>query len=192
MKLEYFTDQDWLTNTLLPIVVIVLSVAIVLLINRHKLRQLWQEWSTRRCLRRIGIDQKSNLRYPDGLGGSFNIDRLVLLHDSILLVSLKPFSGNIYCANNISEWTQVVGRKSFKFQNPLFDLEFQVNTIRIQVPDVPIRGFLFFDHSARFPKGHPDQVLYPANMPDKFLRGNCPEPDNLVLKAWEVLLNIPK
>ncbi|MCH7880107.1 MAG: NERD domain-containing protein [Proteobacteria bacterium] len=192
MKLDNFTYQDWLNNALLPIVIIIVAIVIVVLINRHKLRQHWQERSTRRCLNRIGIDQRSNLRCPDGLGGSFNIDRLVMLHDSILLVSLKPFSGNIYCADNIPEWTQLVGPKSFKFENPLFDLEHQVNAIRIQAPDVPIRGFLFFDHRARFPKGHPEQVLYPANIPENFFGVNCPEPDDTVLKTWDVLVDLPK
>lgn len=192
MKLEIFTNQDWLNNTLLPIVIIIVAIVIVVLINRHKLRQHWQEWSTRRCLNRIGINQKSNVRCPDGLGGSFNIDRLVMLHDSILMVSIKPFSGNIYCADNISEWTQIVGQKSFRFENPLFNLEYQVNAIRIQAPDVPIRGFLFFDHSATFPKGHPEQVLYPANIPEYFFRANCPQPDDKVLKTWDILVDLPK
>ena len=192
MKLDNFIDLDWLNNAMLPIVVILLAIAILALINRHKLRQHWQDWNTHRCLNRIGIDQRSNLRCPDGLGGSFNIDRLVMLHDSILLVSLKPFSGNIYCADNIPEWTQIVGQKSFKFENPLFDLEYQVNAIRIQAPGVPIRGFPFFDHSAAFPKGHPEQVLYPANIPEYFFRANCPQPEDRVLKTWEILVDLPK
>lgn len=192
MKFENFTMQNWQNNALLPIAIIVLAGAIVVFINRNRIRHLWLEWNTRRCLNRLGIKQESNLRIPDGLGGSYKIDRLVLLHDSILLISLKPFSGNIYCAENIPEWTQVIGQKSFKFKNPLFDLEYQINAIHEHAPDVPVRAFLFFDHRASFPKGHPQQVLHPGNIPEYFFRANCPEPDSAVLEAWDVLLDIPK
>lgn len=192
MKLEIFTGQDWLNNELLPIAIIMLVAAILAFINRRKLRRHWQEWSTHRSLNRIGIKQKSNLKFPDGLGGHFNIDRLVMLHNSILMISFKPFSGNIYCADNIPQWTQIIGQKSFKFENPLFDLEYQTNVIRTHAPDVPIQGFLFFDHSAAFPKGHPEQILFPGNIPEYFFRNNCPEADNKVLATWDILLDLPK
>lgn len=192
MKLETLTSQDWLNHELLPFVVIILFAAILAFVNRRKLGHHWQEWSTHHRLNRIGIKQVSNLKFPDGLGSSFKIDRLVLLHDSILLISFKPFSGNIYCADNISEWTQIIGQKSFKFENPLFDLEYQLNAIRAHAPDVPIRGYLFFDHSASFPKGHPEQVLHPANIPEYLFRVNRPDVDNTVLKAWDNLLEVPK
>ena len=191
MKLEDLIGQDWLDNPFLPIAIIVLAVTIVMFINRKKLWLIWQEWSTRRSLNRIGFKQKSNLKFPDGLGSRFNIDRLVMLHDSILLISFKPFIGNIYCADNIPEWTQLIGQKSFKFENPLFELENQLNSLRIHAVDVPIRGFLFFDHSATFPKGHPGQVLYPGNIPESFLRDKCPEPVDTVLKAWDILIDLP-
>lgn len=192
MKLEDFIDQSWFYNALLPIGVFILAALIVAFINRKKIRRNWQEWSTRRCLNRLGIRQKSNLKFPDGIGGSFNIDRLVLLHDSILLISCKRFSGNIYCADNIPEWTQIIGQKSFKFENPLFDLEYQTKAIRTHASDVPVHGFLFFDHSATFPKGHPDQVLFPGNIPEHFFRANCPEADIKILNTWNILLDLLK
>lgn len=192
MNFEHFIDQGWLDNALLPIAATLLAISIIAFGNRKKLRQTWRGWSTRRCLNRIGIKQKSNVKFPDGLGGHFNIDRLVMLHDSILLISIKPFSGNIYCADNISEWTQVVGQKSFKFENPLFDLEYQTNAIRAHAPEVPICGFLFFDHNATFPKGYPEQILFPGNIPEYFFRTNCPEAADTVLTSWNLLIDLPK
>jgi hypothetical protein len=129
--------------------------------------------------------------FSDGLDGEFEINRLVMLHDSILLIAFRPYSGNIYCADSISEWTQVLGKKSYKFKNPLFELENQVSAIRNYLGEVSIRGVLIFDHSASFPKGHPDQVMRPDKIPDNFLRANCPEPHSNVLRSWDALLRLP-
>ena len=192
MKIELQDYQYWLNHELFPFAVIGLLGVILLLINRKKLRHSWREWKTRRRLNRIGIKQDANLEFPDGLGGSFKVDRLAMLPDSILLISFKPFSGNIYCADNIPEWTQIVGQKSFKFANPLFEMEYQIKAIRAHVPGVSVRGVVFFDHTASFPKGHPEQVLHPANIPGDLIRDNCSEPNTIVLKAWEAIREIPR
>jgi len=191
MNIEYYLDQVWASEFALPVALASAVFIMILIINWRKLRHHWLEWSTRRCLNRIGIKQMKNFVCFDGLDGSFKIDRLVMLHDSILLIAFKPYSGNIYCADSIPEWTQVVGQKSFKFINPLFDLENQVTAIKNIIPDVLVRGVLFFDHSARFPKRHPDQVLNPDNIPEHFIRSLCPEPNSEIRKSWEILLKLP-
>ena len=191
MNIEYYIDQLWASEFTLPVALTLLVFIMILIINWRKLRHHWLEWSTRRCLNQIGIKQMKNFVCFDGLDGSFKIDRLVMLHDSILLIAFKPYSGNIYCADSIPEWTQVVGQKSFKFANPLFELENQVTAIRNIIPTIPIHSVLFFDHSARFPKGHPDQVLNPDNIPEYFMRSLCPEPSSEIQKSWEILLKLP-
>lgn len=170
---------------------VLLLVALLILLNWKSLRRAWMEWRTHRCLNRIGIKQRGNIVCPDELDGEFILDRLVMLPNALLLISFKRYPGNIYCAERISEWTQVVEQKSYKFQNPLFDLDHQLTTLRQLAPDVTIKGYLFFDHSAHFPKGHPDSVLHPHNIPEEFLRDNCSEPEPAVLKSWEILSKLP-
>ena len=191
MNLEYYLDQVWASEFALLVALALLVFIMILIINWRKLRHHWLEWGTRRCLNRIGINQIKNFVCFDGFDGSFKIDRLVMLHDSILLIAFKPYSGNIYCADSIPEWAQVVGQKSFKFANPLFELENQVTAIKHLIPNVLVRAVLFFDYSARFPKGHPDQVLNPDNIPENFIRSLCPEPRNEIQKSWEILLKSP-
>lgn len=192
MKIDYYLDQLLASKFALPIAITLVALAIILIINWRKLRHQWLEWSTRRCLNQIGIKQMKNVVWPDGLDGSFKIERIAMLHDSILLLAFKPYSGNIYCSDSIPEWTQVIGQKSYKFTNPLFELENQVTTIQSLMPNVPIRGALFFDHSAKFPKGHPDKVLNPDNIPEYMLRLKCPEPGSGILESWESLLEMSK
>lgn len=150
----------------------------------------WLAWRTRRCLESLGIRQLRNISCSDGLDGEYVLDRLVMLPKEIVLIAFKRYSGNIYCAVSISEWTQVIAQKSYKFENPLFDLENQLTALRVQLPGTAIRGLLFFDHSAQFPKGHPDSVLHPGKIPSELLRENCTEPDQAILDAWRALIEL--
>ena len=164
-----------------------LAIVLILLVKRKRLQLLISEWRIQRCLKRIGCEQIRNLICPDGLDGYYTIDRLALVQDSILLIAYKPYGGNIYCAERITEWTQVIGKKSFKFENPLFELENQLTALKSLAGGMPVHGFLFFNHSAIFPKGHPDAVLNPDNIPDRFLRANCEPVNPQVQAAWEQL-----
>lgn len=181
-------NQIGISNVAFVATLILIAILIILVINWRKISHQWHERSTRRSLNQIGVNQIKDVIYSDGLDGNFKIDRLVMLHDKIMLIAFKPYSGNIYCAESISEWTQVIGQKSYKFSNPLFELDNQVTLIQGLVPDVLVCGVIIFDHSARFPKGHPDNVFNPDNIPEYFLRSHCPEPKSDILRSWETLL----
>ena len=192
MNIEHYIDLVLANKFALPVTITVLAIIFILIINWRKLCTQWLEWRTHRCLNQIGIKQMKNFICADGLDGNFKIDRLVMLHNSILLIAFKPYSGYIYCADSIPEWTQIIGQKSYKFTNPLFELENQVTTIQSIVPNVLVQGVLFFDHSAGFPKGHPDKVLNPDNIPENFMRLKCPEPQTEILQSWQALINLPE
>ena len=164
-----------------------LAIVLILLVNRKRLQLLIGEWRIQRCLKQIGCEQIRNLICPDGLEGYYTIDRLALVQDAILLIAYKPYGGNIYCAEHIAEWTQVIGQKSFKFENPLFEQGNQLTALKLLAGGMPVHGFLFFNHSATFPKGHPEVVLNPDNIPHRFLRANCDPVNPQVQAAWEQL-----
>ena len=164
-----------------------LAIVLILLVNRKRLQLRFGEWRIQRCLKRIGCEQIRNLICPDGLDGYYTIDRLALVQDAILVIAYKPYGGNIYCAERIAEWTQVIGQKSFKFENPLFELENQLTALKLLAVGMPVHGFLFFTHGTAFPKGHPEVVLHPDNIPDRFLGANCNPVNPQVKAAWEQL-----
>jgi len=164
-----------------------LSIVLILLVNRKPLKQRLREWRIQRCLQQIGCEQIRKLTCPDGLDGYYIIDRLALIQDAILLIAYKPYGGNIYCAERIAEWTQVIGQKSFKFENPLFELDNQLTALKVLTGGMPVHGFLFFNHSAEFPKGHPDVVIHPDNIPERFLNARCDPVNPHIQAAWELL-----
>jgi len=164
-----------------------LAIVFVLFVKRKRLQTHLREWRIQRCLNRIGSKQIRNLVCADGLDGYYRIDRLALTRDAILLISYKPYGGNIYCAERISEWTQVIGQKSFKFENPLFELYNQLTALRLLVGNAPLHGYLFFNRSALFPKGHPESVLNPETVPARFLAENCEPINPDIQAAWNLL-----
>lgn len=164
-----------------------LAIILILLVNRKRIQLRLREWRIQRCLQQIGCAQIRNLICPDGLDGYYAIDRLALVQDAILLIAYKPYGGNIYCAERIAEWTQVIGQKSFKFENPLFELDNQLTALKLLSGGVPIQGYLFFNHSAEFPKGHPEMVLHPDNIPERFLGAHCDRVNPQIQAAWELL-----
>lgn len=172
---------------LLLIVLALAVLVIVLFLSRNKIKQSWLNMKTRRCLNQLGLKQIANFRCPDGLGSYFIIDRLLMRHDGISLVMLKQYPGSIYCADNIDEWSQLLGGKSYYFKNPLVDLEYQVNIVSASIPGVPVNGFLFFDHQAYFPKGHPDRVIQLDSLPSSLKRDKKNKAQESVQSAWKKL-----
>ena len=102
------------------------------------------------------------------------------------------FQDVINAYNEAGQLKQIYHLGSERGLNPLYEMENQVTAIQSFLPDTPVRSVLFFDHNARFPKGHPDQVLNPDNIPDYMLRVTCPEPRVEVLDSWAYLLKIAK
>jgi hypothetical protein len=187
MEVKQTMNQLNLQSELVAVAIVIIALLIILHLNRRKFQLRFREWQIQRCLNQIGVEQIHDLVCPDGLDGYYNVERLALTPDAILLITYKPYVGNIYCAERIAEWTQVVGRKSFKFSNPLFELENQVTALTLAIGSVQLKGMLFFSHSAVFPKGHPDAVLQPETIPQEYLRDQSKPIKEEVQAAWEHL-----
>ena len=187
MDINEFFNRLNLESDALIFTIVALALLLVLFLNRKRITVGLREWRIQRSLGRIGSEQIRGLVCDDGLDGYYKIDRLALTPNSILLINYRPYVGNIYCAESISEWTQVIGQKSFKFENPLFEIENQLTSLRLLIGDAPVRGYLFFNHSAEFPKGHPDSVLTPGNIPDEILSTSGEDVPAEIRAAWDLL-----
>jgi hypothetical protein len=168
------------------------TLATVIVLNRGAIRQSWLNIKTHFCLNRLGLKRFSNFSCPDGLGDHFVIDRLLMCPDSISVIVFKQYPGIIFCSDNIDEWSQVLDGKSYKFKNPLIDLEYQVNAVSACIPGVPVNGYLFFDHQALFPKGHPERVIQLDSIPQSLKRDKHVSAEASVESAWEKLRSLIK
>jgi hypothetical protein len=170
------------------IILAVVVIVVIAYLSRTKIKSFWLNYKTSRCLNQLGIDQASDIKWPDGLGQYFAIDRLILRKDGISVLNYNRYPGKIFCADAIDEWTQMIGQKSYRFKNPLHELDLQIKAISASVPDVPVDGFLFFDHLAEFPKGHPDRVIHPKKIPTTLVKDKKEEVDAAVSAAWSELM----
>lgn len=170
--------------------VLAISLTILLFIGwlqRANIESLLSEWRIQRQLNQIGIEQIRNLNCFDGIDGDYRIRRLALTDNAIVLISRRRYQGNIFCARQISEWTQVIGQKSYKFENPLYEMENQLTALRLLIGKVEFNGYLYFDSSACFPKGRLESILQPDNIPEHILGRNCISVNPAVQAAWEQL-----
>ena len=173
----------------LAVVLAVFPVFLLLAVflSRRKISLAWRSYKARRCLKRLGYRQLANLHCPDGIGGFYTIDRLLLNEDGISLLECLQYPGKIFCADNIENWTQMLGRKSYSFRNPFFELQYKIRAVEAIVPGVPVQGYLYFDHLSEFPKGHPERVIYPGNIPEQLKRGKRKKTAAPLEAAWRKL-----
>ncbi len=139
------------------IVAFVLGVFLCLAFLPH-FKKILKERKTNKTIQSLGSQCLKQVILPDGVGGSIFLDYIVLGQNSIILVILKKFKGTIFCAENIEQWTQLIGNRSYKFQNTLQLLDSDIQSVNTLVKDASISGLVVFLSDCDFPKGKPEQV----------------------------------
>lgn len=135
-----------------------LLLGIAMLVAWPPLQKILAHRYMQRLISRLGIDSLRHISLMDGADVPLYIEYLILRSDGLLLLIVKPFRGNIFAAEKIENWTQVFRHRSFKFGNPLHELETNLLALRGMLPEINIRGLVIFTQGAVFPKGKPDNV----------------------------------
>lgn len=187
MKIEDIAQLQY--HPAFPVVLVLLVFVIISYTFKRRIKQAWLNYRAKSFLDRLASKQISKLKCPDGLGHYFIIDRVLLRPDGITLLVFNKFPGKIFCAEHIDQWTQMLGQRSYRFKNPLFDLDYKIKAVKAYIPDVEVDGFLFFSDQSEFPKGHPDRVIFKGNIPDMLKRSKA-KVEVPVLAAWERLRKI--
>ena len=176
-------------NSEVQATLLVAGVALLglLFLLRARLRHWRRERNTRKIIHRLGARVINNIRLPDGTGGEVTIEHLLLARDGIIIIGIMRFDGLIFGGRLTDEWTQVLGRRSYKFDNPNHYLQRQINAINQVVPGTPVSGRHLFT-SAKFPRDKPDSVILLGDLktlPKRPQHGDIPKPLRI---AWEQLL----
>ncbi len=124
------------------------------------------EWKLNNLLKNIGAESLHNVSITDGMDGKIFIEHLILTPDNILLLAVKKFRGLIFAAEKIDLWTQVVGNKSYKFENPLHQLENDVIVLNAKIENTKVVGKVLFINGSDFPKGKPEDVITISDIKD--------------------------
>lgn len=137
---------------------LVLLFGMTVLIAWSPLKKIWRHRYLHRLIGRLGSESLRHISVMDGADVPLYIEHLILRPDGLLLLIIKPFRGNIFAAEKIENWTQVVRHHSFKFANPLHELETTLQALRAMLPKINVRGLVIFTQGACFPKGKPQAV----------------------------------
>lgn len=133
-------------------------LAVALWLAAPALGRYRAERRLRRRLRRAGAGMLESVVLPDGLEGEVFIDYLLLTPRSIDVLMVQRYRGAIFAAEGMDNWSQVVGARTWRFANPLPELERNVMAVLQVAGKVPVEGHLVVSGEARFPKGQPAAV----------------------------------
>ena len=117
------------------------------------------EWKLNRLLKNIGYSSLHNVVISDDLDGQIFIENLILTKNKILLLGVKKYRGLIFAADKIDYWTQVIDNKSYKFENPLRQLESDALTLNSKIENSKVEEKVLFIKGSEFPKGKPENVI---------------------------------
>jgi len=111
-------------------------------------------------------DEIKEIIIPDGIGGLLEVEHIVLVDQGLLLIETYSISGNLFGAEHIDQWTQILDGRSYKFANPLRRLRTVRQALKLLAPNVPIFCKVVFNADSHFPKGKPEEVSILATMAD--------------------------
>ena len=176
------------------IAIIVAAVAVVLLLAivvlAKPIRNLLDQFRVRRAIKRMGTESVSNVVLSDGMDGHVFIEHLVLTPSQVLVVSVRRYAGAIFAAENMDMWAQVTDGGSFKFPNPLHEIQATTAAVKSHLPDTTVSGIILFGRDSTFPKGKPDGVMHISELAKLPLPAAGAVVPETVRRAWDRLLEL--
>jgi hypothetical protein len=100
-------------------------------------------------------DYLRNVLVPDGNGGDYHLDFVLLTSRGIVVIDMRDIIGNVFGGDQMTAWTLMSGPSRTTFVNPQAGLYDRIASVKAIATDTPIEGRIVFTKSAKFPKGLP-------------------------------------
>jgi hypothetical protein len=131
---------------------------------RH-LDKSWNQRQISQVLQSIGVKFLQDIMLPDGIEGYTYIDYLLLTPKGMVVLDINLSEGHLFGGESVDEWTQVVNKKTYKFNNPLYDNQTKCQAVRWNIKnntdtndDLETHGWIAFSSAGNFPKGIPESI----------------------------------
>jgi len=110
-------------------------------------------------LERIAFEAVHQTQVPDGMGGYFHLDHLLLTPRGLLILDTRRVPGLIFGGDQMSEWTVMNRGRRYTFENPQPALYDRIAAVKALVGELPVEGRLLFSNVGKFTKGIPKWVV---------------------------------
>lgn len=103
----------------------------------------------------------NHITLPQGQGTT-QIDHILVSRFGIFVIETKDYKGWIFANANHASWTQVVFKKKFKFQNPIFQNQLHIRAVRELLDFLPpeaVKSVVIFTGEAEFKTRMPEGVF---------------------------------
>ena len=108
---------------------------------------------------KLGFKQLKDISIDDGMDGKIQIERVFLTTKGIFALSSNFLTGNIFGDDRIDTWAQVIGKRTYRFPNPLYNFEHTLAALKHHFNDMPVYGKILFVGECSFPTGQPSGAL---------------------------------
>jgi len=122
---------------------------------------------------------------PDGMGGGFHCDFLLLTLRGVVVIDLRDVQGNIFGADQMLDWTVMDGAHRFTFTNPQGALYDRIAAVKAVAGDVPVEGRIVFTRRGKFPKGLPKWTLMLDTLRAEFTPADFDSPADTAARLRE-------
>lgn len=184
--MTYFDNENM--PMLLGMLAAAITIVIAVILLVRYLHKTADSKKISRIIKKYSEAYERDIVFPDGIGGYFFIDYLILLQGKIVALNIAKVEGFVFGGENIELWTLVENNKSTKLKNPLEDVKLFVNHAAEQLKFDGIMARVLFDSKSEFPKGVPEGVsqlaYFQKNMAAWAGEAHMSEAAN---KTWEKL-----
>jgi hypothetical protein len=138
----------------------------------------------RRVARLTGgaADYLRNVLVPDGNGGDFHLDFVLLTSRGVIIIDMRDIAGNVFGGDQMTDWTLMDGPRRSTFVNPQSGLYDRIASVKAIANDVPVEGRIVFTRRAKFPKGLPRFTVMLESVAAEFPRLGAAELEIAVSK----------
>lgn len=140
-------------------------------------------------------DYLRNVLVPDGNGGDYHLDFVLLTSRGLVIIDLRDIIGNVFGGDQMTEWTLMDGPRRTTFTNPQSGLYDRIASVKALAQDAPVEGRIVFTRRAKFPKGLPRHTVMLESITAEFPKLGAAELDISVSKfrpGWERLKEAAK
>jgi hypothetical protein len=140
-------------------------------------------------------DYLRNVLVPDGNGGDYHLDFVLLTSRGIVIIDMRDFVGIVFGGDQMTAWTLMSGPTRTTFVNPQAGLYDRIASVKAIATDTPIEGRIVFTKRAKFPKGLPRFTVMLESMAAEFPKLGAAELEIAVAKyrpGWAKLKEAAK